>query len=114
VTQTEEKVGHWHIGSNVPGYLPESDVFCFDGTEFQAANYVWEDANDALENEFEVHECDDPDCSPENPTCKDIPYLVGNEGDLEISLENRHPNDLGVVFWAMETERTEDCEKETE
>lgn len=24
----EEHIGHWHIGSNMVGYLPESDIFC--------------------------------------------------------------------------------------
>jgi len=120
VSQTETKK-HFHIGSNVPGYLPESDVYCFDGTIEEAADCVYEQASDALESELEVHECDDPDCSPDNPTCKNIPYLSGiggtneqSRGSLQIWLENRRPHDLGIVFWALETDRTEDCEKENE
>lgn len=26
-------IGHYHIGSNMPGYMPESDVYCADNLE---------------------------------------------------------------------------------
>jgi hypothetical protein len=26
----EKRMGHWHVGHNTPGYLPESNVSCFD------------------------------------------------------------------------------------
>ena len=41
-------IRHWHIVANVPGYLPEAEPVCFDGTEAEAAQYVWQEAIDTL------------------------------------------------------------------
>jgi hypothetical protein len=52
----ETPMGHWHVGSNLPGYLPESDVRCFDDAE-QAAIAFREQlrrALDGLPQESEV------------------------------------------------------------
>lgn len=45
---------HWHVGSNVPGYLPESDVRCFTDDA--------EDAREALLEELRLAQDAMPDC----------------------------------------------------
>lgn len=49
-------MGHWHMGSNVPGYLPESDVLCFGDAEHAAIAFRDElrRALDDLPQESEV------------------------------------------------------------
>lgn len=52
---------HIHVGHNIPGYLPESDVMCFDSVEdaLDALRHEIKDQQDYYwENCQEEHECD--------------------------------------------------------
>ena len=52
-------VGHIHVGANMPGYLPESDVLCFDNVQ-SAAEYL----ADELERAQDLM---DENCTAETP-----------------------------------------------
>lgn len=50
---------HIHVGHNIPGYLPESDVMCFDSVEdaVDALRHAIKDAQDDYYESCEGH-CD--------------------------------------------------------
>lgn len=81
-------MARWHIGHNVPGYLPESDVECIEGSKRDAARAV------RLETDY---------------------LLETFEPDDDVSV-SRDPLDawikdgsLGIHVWAMPCETPDEC-----
>lgn len=54
-------MGHWHIGWNTPGYLPESEVTCLEDVEGAAREFRdrLQEAIDALPADSEVQGMDE-------------------------------------------------------
>lgn len=48
VPDYEAHAGHWHIGANMVGYLPESDIFCADNVQ-QAVEFFLSKVQEAYE-----------------------------------------------------------------
>jgi hypothetical protein len=62
---------HIHVGHNTPGYLPESDVMCFDSVS-DALEALKHELRDQQEHYYELCEGHCPDCA-EFEACGD-PY----------------------------------------
>ncbi len=97
--QIKTETHHFHIGSNTPGYMPESDVWPLDGSTEDAAGAVWDEAYRVFESELEGHSmdckrCASPDSDAFASDCDKAPYLTSPggtnadaKGALDIYLE---------------------------
>ena len=55
---------HIHVGANIPGYLPESDIGCFDETD-AAAGYLADRLRQIEDHYFD--QCLNGTANPDNP-----------------------------------------------
>jgi len=119
VTTTDPATHHgWHVGHNLPGYLPESDVYHVDDWA-DARDMVAEDMDDyadALETWADDHDCDDVPCPTYGDDCAwQRAQNVRTQADLVRLLTS--PQDLceyadGIVWWATAADDDDDCDRE--
>ena len=97
---------HWHVGQNIPGYLPESDVdYC--ATKAEAIRDLKERKNQWVEAGWQLSDL--PDLNGQNQYA-----IEGNaQTDLGYWITDRLGgwHHLGYVIWAIEC-NDEDCEDE--
>lgn len=60
--------GHFHVGSNMPGYLPEADVFCAENLE-QAGQYLAEELERAQSLMADMCEAGTPEQQEKGSDC---------------------------------------------
>lgn len=60
--------GHFHVGSNMPGYLPETDVFCAENLEL-AGQYLADEIERSQEMMAENCEGETPDSQDMGSAC---------------------------------------------
>ncbi|MGN6128516.1 MAG: hypothetical protein ACTHON_18310 [Humibacter sp.] len=113
---------HIHVGHNMPGYLPESDVMCFDSVEgaLDALRHEIKDQQDYYgENCQEEHECDNScEWCDAFADCEAALSAIADSGpDCHFVAEGRAsfvfspPEGADMHHWALSivTDR-EDCE----
>lgn len=94
---------HYHVGSNMVGYMPESDVYTVT-SKAAAARAVAEDARQSL---YAYQDNLGPDSGPE-----DRPYKAGNARDGDVYVcRDRQPTTLEIHFWWTPC-REPDCRDE--
>ena len=71
---------HYHVGHNVPGYLPDADVYAYADIDEAIAGLVeelaWHSGN--IDTWTDDHDCDDIPCPTYGDDC---PYMAAR--DLE-------------------------------
>jgi hypothetical protein len=94
----DEITGHFHVGANMPGYLPESDVYCAE--TLGEAIGVWEDEIDSLEVE-DIDECSRIAAVKSALADKDI--HAGALNELEKFRKGELGKYLANLFWYIHT-----------
>jgi hypothetical protein len=89
MTSTMLAAPHYHVGSNVAGYLPEGDIAIF-ADRTGAINYSKSEADRILEDEMDNSDTDD------GPLWS----LVGDDGDYW--LDDSSPYHIPTHFWVQE------------
>lgn len=117
--------GHFHVGHNIPGYLPESDVGCFDDldnalehlrSELNSQSDAWyENVDDRLADQGRAD--DDPWGSVANDVYADAvkisdgdmkPHAIRDQG---VSLMYVPPEGADLHYWLHFAEGPQDeCE----
>lgn len=73
---------HYHVGSNIEGYLPESDVACFDDPE-DAREYLDREMSNTQDS---LHDCENPadngDACGDCDSCKAHAQIEDNRTEL--------------------------------
>lgn len=95
-----EVTGHFHVGENMPGYLPESDVYCAE-TLAEAID-VWEDHITSLDVENE-DECSRIESVMGALRDKDIHRNAYRELEKFRAGEIRNGLQLANLFWFIHT-----------
>lgn len=80
-------MSHWHIGNNTPGYLCDTEPYCFNGSFTDAREAVQEEAQDYA-----------------------WPVLITDEsGKGEIQFRVSSVTEPDRIFFAVAVEPTEEC-----
>jgi hypothetical protein len=93
-----EVTGHFHVGENMPGYLPESDVYC--ASTLAEAIDVWEDGIRSLDVEDDG---ENDRIQLVFGALKDQDIHSNAYTELEKFREGRLGNHLANLFWFIHT-----------
>jgi len=120
-------MSHIHVGSNMPGYLPEGDIYCTDTID-DALGALRFDLQDAADHYFELCEAENESQWLKGSDCCDwcdVGYNVAaainriSNGDAAYSMENggdvlfnfSPPEGPDLSYWAVLTSGEHDgCE----
>ena len=95
---------HYHVGANIPGYLPEGEIYLCR-TKEEAIALLKEEKERTLDSDaiFALEE-GGRGRRFEGNAREDLSYYYVDRND---------PHDLGIYFWAMEC-LEEECQRELE
>lgn len=116
---------HIHVGHNIPGYLPESDIMCFDSVEdaldalrheikdqqdyyYEQCTGPYDDGTDPCECEW----CDSAtDCEADLSAIADGDAAYAFNRDKGLSYSYEPPEGANIRHWMIEVaDPRDDCE----
>jgi hypothetical protein len=122
---------HIHVGHNIPGYLPESDIMCFDSVESaldalrheikDQQGYYYEQCDGHCDECAEFEACGDPcacawcdsatDCEADLSAIADGDAAYAFNRDRGLSYGYEPPEGPNIRHWMIEVaDNRDDCE----
>jgi hypothetical protein len=101
----------WHIGQNMPGYIPNEDPYCLYGTEDEAKHAARDEAIRALD--YCNGDCFDHMDEAERPEEHTVTGDLDTSGDYWLD-----ESDCGMIgsgglhIWYAQCDEPEECQKQ--